>query len=168
MEIRKPAVSPEEAGELLFYMDLNVPLPAYRPAGPDQAFTDVLQKETGAFRQPEVEYCRDESSILPRLQSDRGYCQLMIADYRLTRMNGIEFLEIVRRLNPEIRLVLTAESLDADLEWYLNNRIVDRIVLRQDIAKELSKVMAEKELSKQADPGTISAAESLHPGRNMV
>lgn len=83
--------------------------------------------------------------ILSRLRKNPEYCDLVISAYTLKQMNGIDFLETVRRLNPAIRTVLCSESLDADLQWYVNNQIIDRIVLRDQLESELEQAIdAEK------------------------
>ncbi len=43
-------------------------------------------------------------------------------------MNGVELLEIIRRSNPNIFLILAVEHESPDLDWYVNNRIIDRII----------------------------------------
>lgn len=52
-------------------------------------------------------------------QKDPSAYDLLIAEYTLPTMNGIELCEVVRRINPEIRLILIAEQGGADFEWYL-------------------------------------------------
>ena len=54
----------------------------------------------------------------------------MIAEYTLPTMNGIELCEVIRRINPEIRLILIAEQSGPDFEWYLNNGMIDRFMLK--------------------------------------
>ena len=61
---------------------------------------------------------------------------MVITTYRLPTMNGIELCEIIRRLNPSIRLVLVAKQGGADYEWYLNNGMIDRFILTSEFEKE--------------------------------
>ncbi len=68
-------------------------------------------------------------------KNPRAY-DLVIAEYTLPTMNGIDLCEVIRRINPEIRLILIAEQNSADFEWYLNNGMIDRFMLTADFEKE--------------------------------
>ena len=41
-------------------------------------------------------------------------------------------MKVVRRINPEIRLILIAEQRGADFEWYLNNGMIDQFMLKDE------------------------------------
>ena len=64
----------------------------------------------------------------------------MIAEYTLPTMNGIELCELIRRINPEIRLILIAEQSGPDFEWYLNNGMIDRFMLKDEFAEEFAEM----------------------------
>jgi nitrogen-specific signal transduction histidine kinase/CheY-like chemotaxis protein len=85
----------------------------------------------------EISFAADEMRFLSRLQKDPKCCDIIVASYTLDTMNGIEFLEIARRLNPDICLILASESDDADLQWYVKNRIIDRIIMKNKLLEEL-------------------------------
>ena len=55
-------------------------------------------------------------------------------------MNGIELCEVVRRINQEIRLILIAEQGGADFEWYLNNGMIDRFMLKDEFTEEFAEM----------------------------
>ena len=104
-----------------------------------------IEQKFGNRKNPHFEFSSDEMQILSRLRKNPEYCDLVISAYTLKQMNGIDFLETVRRLNPAISTVLCSESLDADLQWYVNNQIIDRIVLRDQLESELEQAIdAEK------------------------
>lgn len=88
----------------------------------------------------EISFAADEMRFLSRLQKDPKCCDIIVASYTLDTMNGIEFLEIARKLNPDICLVLASESDDADLQWYVKNRIIDRIIMKNKLLEELDKL----------------------------
>ena len=88
----------------------------------------------------EISFAADEMRFLSRLQKDPKCCDIIVASYTLDSMNGIEFLEIARKLNPDICLILASESDDADLQWYVNNRIIDRIIMKDKLLEELDKL----------------------------
>ncbi|ETP72817.1 histidine kinase [Lachnospiraceae bacterium JC7] len=96
--------------------------------------SEVLQKSM------EISFTAEEMQLLSRLQKDPKCCDILVVSYTLDSMNGIEFLEIVRRLNPDICLILASGSDDADLQWYVNNRIIDRIIMKDKLLSELDKL----------------------------
>ena len=71
--------------------------------------------------------------------------------YSLSPMNGAEFLQIARPLNPEIRLALVAERRDPDLEWYQNNGMIDAILERDSLERELPALM--EDLANETEGG---------------
>lgn len=114
----------------------------------DKHFADELEGEVKARTRNsdvlknnmEISFATEEMHFLSRLQSDPKCCDIIVASYTLDTMNGIEFLEIARRLNPDICLILASESDDADLQWYVNNRIIDRIIMKDKLLAELDKL----------------------------
>lgn len=79
--------------------------------------------------------------VLSKLQNHRDCCDVILTDYSMPSMNGLEFAAVVRRLNPEIRLVLMSGNEDAQFEWYLKNRFIDAFILKSDLAKRLDSVL---------------------------
>mgnify|MGYP000217062841 FL=1 len=69
---------------------------------------------------------------------------LIIADEVLPMMNGIELCEMIRRMNPEIRLLLLSEQDGSDVQWYLNNGMIDRFMLKQDFFSEFEEAIKAK------------------------
>ena len=80
------------------------------------------------------------AALIDRVQKDPSAYDLLIAEYTLPTMNGIELCEVVRRINPEIRLILIAEQGGADFEWYLNNGMIDRFMLKDEFAEEFAEM----------------------------
>ena len=91
------------------------------------------QLEKSAEKNEKTEFFCEEMSFLSKIQKNPDYCDSVLSSYILQNMNGIEMLEIVQRLNPEIRRYLVCETIDADLQWYENNRIIDKIILKDDL-----------------------------------
>lgn len=89
-------------------------------------------------RSPEkaIDFYGHPAALIDRIQKDPGAYDMVITTYQLPTMNGIELCEIIRRLNPSIRLVLVAKQGGADYEWYLNNGMIDRFILASDFEKE--------------------------------
>lgn len=88
----------------------------------------------------EIFFATEELRFLSQLQKSPKCCDIIVASYSLSNMNGIEYLEIIRKINPEICLILASGSNDADLQWYVNNRIIDRIVMKNMLFSELEKL----------------------------
>lgn len=111
----------------------------------DKHFADELEQEVKSRcrnsevlrNKMEISFATGEMHFLSRLQKDPKCCDIIVASYTLDSMNGIEFLEIARKLNPDICLVLASESDDADLQWYVKNRIIDRIIMKDKLLSEL-------------------------------
>ncbi|OON85633.1 hypothetical protein BXO88_11120 [Oribacterium sp. C9] len=114
----------------------------------DKQFLDELEQEVKSRtrnsetlqKSMEISFTTEEMQLLSRLQKDPKCCDILVVSYTLDSMNGIEFLEIVRRLNPDICLILASGSDDADLQWYVNNRIIDRIIMKDKLLSELDKL----------------------------
>lgn len=83
-----------------------------------------------------IDFYGHPAALIDRIQKDPAAYDMVITAYKLPTMNGIELCEIIRRLNPGVRLVLMAKQGGADYEWYLNNGMIDRFILASDFEKE--------------------------------
>lgn len=83
-----------------------------------------------------IDFYGHPAALIDRIQKEPAAYDMVITTYQLPTMNGIELCEIIRRLNPSIRLVLVAKQGGADYEWYLNNGMIDRFILASDFEKE--------------------------------
>lgn len=83
-----------------------------------------------------IDFYGHPAALIDRIQKDPAAYDMVITAYQLPTMNGIELCEIIRRLNPGIRLVLVAKQGGADYEWYLNNGMIDRFILTSEFEKE--------------------------------
>ncbi len=90
--------------------------------------------------QKTVDLYAHPAALIDRVQKDSSAYDLLIAEYTLPTMNGIELCEVVRRINPEIRLILIAEQRGANFEWYLNNGMIDRFMLKDEFAEEFAEM----------------------------
>ena len=102
----------------------------------DSSHIEEIRKHFPARTGKETEFWEEEMGLLSRIRDDPYYCRRVVADYSLKTMTGVEFLEIIGRLNQEIELVLLTDSIDPDLQWYVNNRIIDRIITRDEVTGE--------------------------------
>ncbi len=84
----------------------------------------------------DIDFYGHPAALIDRIQKEPDAYDMVITAYRLPTMNGIELCEIIRRLNPGVRLVLMAKQSGADYEWYLNNGMIDRFILSSEFEKE--------------------------------
>lgn len=89
----------------------------------------------------QVECCSHPAAVLSRLQRQRDYCGLVITDYSMPAMDGLELAGVIRRLNPKIRIILMSGAEDGRFEWYLKNRVVDGFVLKTELYERLARLL---------------------------
>ena len=97
-------------------------------------------KAAASHSRKTVDLYAHPAALIDRVQKDPSAYDLLIAEYTLPTMNGIELCEVVRRINPEIRLILIAEQSGPDFEWYLNNGMIDRFMLKDEFAEEFAEM----------------------------
>ena len=97
-------------------------------------------KSLVASSEKTIDFYDHPAALIDRIQKDPAAYELVIAEYTLPTMNGIELCEIIRRLNSEIRLILLVKQGGADYEWYLNNGMIDRFILTSEFEKEFPKL----------------------------
>lgn len=81
------------------------------------------------------------AALIDRIQKNPESYGIVIAEYNLPTLNGIELCEVLRRLHSEIRLVLIAEENGTDFEWYLNNGMIDRFILKTEFFETFSELL---------------------------
>ncbi len=97
-------------------------------------------KAVSAGSQKTVDLYAHPAALIDRIQKNPAAYDMVIAEYTLPTMNGIDLCEVIRRINPEIRLILIAEQSGADFEWYLNNGMIDRFMLKEEFAEEFAEM----------------------------
>lgn len=65
---------------------------------------------------------------LAEIRSDIHGWDIVIADYSMPMMNGVEFAGILRSLGYSGTFILISGCLDRDIRWYLDNGIVDQVL----------------------------------------
>lgn len=81
------------------------------------------------------------AAVLSRLQNKKDDCDVLITDYAMPSMNGLEMAEIVRKLNPDIRLILISGMEDMRFDWYLKNQFIDAFILKSEFSEKLKKMI---------------------------
>ncbi len=86
--------------------------------------------------------CYDHpAAVLSKIQNQKDYCDVIVTDYSMLSMNGLEFSEIVRKLNPDIQLILMSGMEDSRFDWYLKNSFIDQFILKHDLASQLAEIL---------------------------
>lgn len=81
------------------------------------------------------------ATVISKIQKHPDYCDLILTDYSMPYMNGVELCELVRKLNPRIRLVLMSGTEDVRFNWYLKNAFIDAFILKADLSKRFPQVV---------------------------
>lgn len=79
--------------------------------------------------------------VLSKLQKKRELCDVILTDYSMPSINGLEFAEMVRKLNPGIRLILMSGKEEEKFFWYLKNGFLDGFILKTDIGEHIDEVL---------------------------
>ena len=74
-----------------------------------------------------IEYTSHEAAVVARLQKDIGFCDMLITENELETMSGIDLAQIVKRVNPAVRVCLLTQEKSERQQWYLGNGILDEI-----------------------------------------
>lgn len=74
---------------------------------------------------------------LAEIRSDIHGWDIVIADYSMPMMNGVEFAGILRSLGYSGTFILISGCLDRDIRWYLDNGIVDAVLEKPVRVEEL-------------------------------
>ena len=98
-------------------------------------------KALSVGKQKTIDLYVHPAALIDRIQKNPAAYELVIAEYTLPTMNGIELCEVIRRINPEIRLILIAEQSGPDFEWYLNNGMIDRFMLKAEFREEFAELL---------------------------
>ena len=85
----------------------------------------------------DAEYYDHPAAVLSRIQNEKDYCDVILTDYAMPSVNGLELAEIVRRLNSQIRLILMSGSDSSQFDWYLKNAIIDDFLPKTEISEKL-------------------------------
>lgn len=84
-----------------------------------------------------TEFCDHPAAVLSKLQKNHNYCDVILTDYSMPSMNGLELAEIIRKLNPSIRMILMSGEENTDFDWYLKNQFIDMFILKPELSGRL-------------------------------
>ena len=79
--------------------------------------------------------------VLSLIQNQELHTDLILTDYAMPTMNGLEFAEIVRRLDPALPIFLVSSAADKSYDSYLRRKVIDRFIYKTDLIKELDELL---------------------------
>ncbi len=89
----------------------------------------------------EVECYDHPAAVASLLQKKRDYCDIILTDYQMPSINGLELAAMVRRLNPQIYLVLMSGLDSSQFDWYLKNKVIDEFVPKTQLSRNLKDLL---------------------------
>ncbi len=89
-----------------------------------------------------VEYCGHPAAALSLVQKQKNDYDMLLTDYQMPSMNGLELSAMIRRLNPQIRLVLMSGLDVSRFDWYLKNRMIDEFIPKTELGRRLKELVA--------------------------
>lgn len=89
-----------------------------------------------------VECCDHPAMVLSKLQKNHNYCDVLLTDYSMPYMNGLELAEIVRKLNPSIRILLMSGSENTNFDWYLKNEFIDSFIIKSELPEKIKELFS--------------------------
>lgn len=104
---------------------------------------DIL-KSLGAYLKANGFLCEcydHPAAVLSHLQQQKEFCDAILTDYAMPSMNGLEFAQLVRKLNPEIHLFLMSGAEDVRFEWYLKNKFIHEFILKPELSRRLGEIL---------------------------
>ena len=86
--------------------------------------------------------CYDHpAAVLSLLQKGKENWDMILTDYQMPSVNGLELAAMVRRLNPQIHLVLMSGLDSGQFEWYLKNGMIDEFIPKTELAGRLAEIL---------------------------
>lgn len=84
-----------------------------------------------------AEYYDHPAAVVSLLQKKKDYCDIILTDYQMPSINGLELAAMIRRLNSQIYLVLMSGLDSSQFEWYLENKVIDEFISKTDLSQNL-------------------------------
>lgn len=73
-------------------------------------------------------------------KKNNGY-DVIITDYSMPSMNGLELASFLRRHMPQLRIILMSGQEEESFTWYRNNGMIDGFILKSEMPKALVSVI---------------------------
>ncbi len=98
----------------------------------------AAEQEHEGISVPVQTECYDHpAAVLSLLERNKDCCDILLTDYSMPSVNGLELAQMVRRINPHIFLVLMSGSGNKQFEEYLKNGVIDCYIDKTQLAGKL-------------------------------
>ena len=77
------------------------------------------------------------AEVLNMAQNEQLHADVLIADYSMPYMNGVELFMIVRKFYPELTMILISGSEGLDVDWYLKNQYMNAFLPKTDLTEHI-------------------------------
>jgi len=78
----------------------------------------------------DVTHVKDGSEALKQLDAENGNFQLIVSDWNMPKVNGIEFLRQVRLMHPHMKFLMLTGHADRELVMAAKHNRVDAYVVK--------------------------------------
>lgn len=86
--------------------------------------------------------CYDHpAAVLSLLQKRKEDCDVILTDYQMPSINGLELSAMIRRLNPQIHLILMSGLDRSQFDWYLKNGMIDDFIPKTELGSRLPELL---------------------------
>ena len=86
--------------------------------------------------------CYDHpAAVLSLLQKKKDEYDMILTDYQMPSINGLELAAMVRRWNPQIYLILMSGLDSGQFDWYLKNRMIDEFIPKTELLGRLTEIL---------------------------
>ena len=89
----------------------------------------------------QIECYEHPALAVARLQKQPDICDLILTDYSMPSMDGIELAGLVHSLNSQIPVILMSGAEDNRFDWYLNQGILDAFLLKSQLIQQLEQIL---------------------------
>ena len=79
--------------------------------------------------------------MLSLLQKRKEDCDVILTDYQMPSINGLELSAMIRRLNPQIHLILMSGLDRSQFDWYLKNGMIDDFIPKTELGSRLPELL---------------------------
>lgn len=105
-----------------------------------KTITDTQMEEnadSGSRGKIRADYYDHPAAVLSRLEQHKNCCDILLTDYSMPSVNGLELAQLVRCQNPHIFLVLMSGCDRSQFEPYLKSGVIDCFIAKTDLAEKL-------------------------------
>jgi len=129
----------------------------------------IRKRIEGMLEGIEIINCDDFYDAIGEITKKQNECRLVLADFNLTPLNGIRFLEVVRKINRNIQTILIIRKADEGIEMEALKSEVD-LIIECSKANTVNRVYIERLIAQQNPKVStyIEGNELIVKGKKVV